>query len=269
MFKRIYIEISDYCNLKCSFCTSNRKNQNMLTIEQFKDILTKIKGFTKEIYFHVLGEPLIHPNIIEFINLANKDFEVCITTNGRLINIHEKLLDAKIKRMNISLNSSYDLPLTDKKEYFNNIFNFINSKKFLDNEIVFNLRYWAYDNIVNDEIIDILENRYNKKITKGINQSLSEKVVLTFDKEFVWPSLKNDFNTHMGTCLGGKTHIAILSNGDVCICCLDTNCDSKLGNIFEANLETIIKSDKFKDIIKNFNNNKLILDICKHCTYHK
>ncbi|MBO5712538.1 MAG: hypothetical protein J6R47_06830, partial [Acholeplasmatales bacterium] len=76
MLKRIYLEISDYCNLSCSFCTSSRKNKTMMSLDNFKLIVDKIKGYANELYLHVLWEPLIHPNIIEMIEYAKDRFNV-------------------------------------------------------------------------------------------------------------------------------------------------------------------------------------------------
>lgn len=272
MLKRIYLEISDYCNLNCKFCTSQRKNKTMLSLDNYKNIVNKINGHAKELYLHVLGEPLVHPYIFEMIDYAKDYFNVNITTNGRLIKkYNDKLLEAKISKMNISLNSSYDLNQNQLNDYLESITKFINDKQEIDDKIVFNLRLWAYD--LNDMhtkiIIDYLMNYYNINIENKNNIRLKPRIILTFEGSFEWPSLTNPYNTDRGTCLGLKTHVSILSNGDVGVCCLDTLCDSKLGNILESTFEEIISSDKAKEVLKGFNDNKLILDICKHCTYHK
>ena len=271
MLKRIYLEISDYCNLACKFCTSPRRNKTMLSLDDYKNIVNKINGHAKELYLHVLGEPLVHPYIFEMIDYAKNYFNVNITTNGRLIEKnHHKLLKAKISKMNISLNSSYDLDKDKLNSYLSSITSFIDDKQKHDESIVFNLRLWAYDlnNTHTKTIIEYLEDYYRIKIENKNNLRLRPKVILTFEDSFDWPSLANPYNTDKGTCLGLKTHISILSNGDVGVCCLDTLCDSKLGNIFDSSLDEILNSSKAKEILKGFNDNKLILDICKHCTFH-
>jgi radical SAM protein with 4Fe4S-binding SPASM domain len=172
--------------------------------------------------------------------------------------------------MNIILNSSYDLNNNDLNQYLSSITKFIDDKQLCDSNIIFNLRLWAYN--LNDEhtkyIIEYLESYYNIKIENKNNKRLKPKVILTFEDSFEWPNLNNPYNTDKGTCLGLKTHVSILSNGDVGVCCLDTLCDSKLGNILDSSFEEIINSSKAKEVLKVFNDNKLVLDICKHCTYH-
>ena len=63
MFKKIYLEITYNCNLVLSFCIGNKRNKKFIDIEQFNILLSKIEGFTKYVYFHVMGEPLLHPKI--------------------------------------------------------------------------------------------------------------------------------------------------------------------------------------------------------------
>ena len=57
-FKRIYIEITNQCNLKCSFCIQNQRKSKYLSINDFSYILDELRPFTDYIYLHVLGEPL-------------------------------------------------------------------------------------------------------------------------------------------------------------------------------------------------------------------
>ena len=103
-FKKIYLEITNACNLNCSFCIKNKRKVEYLTFDNYKLIVDKIKNYTKELYFHILGEPLLHPDIINFIEYANKKgLLVNITTNGYLIN-NLKNNDG-IHRLNISLHS--------------------------------------------------------------------------------------------------------------------------------------------------------------------
>ena len=80
-FKKIYIEITNSCNLSCSFCIKNKRKIRYMTREEFKTILLKIKDYTKYIYLHILGEPLMHPDINCFIDLASSlGFYINITT---------------------------------------------------------------------------------------------------------------------------------------------------------------------------------------------
>ena len=96
---------------------------------------------------------------------------------------------------------------------------------------------------------------------------LDNKVYLSLDSKFTWPSTENNYYNEIGTCLGGKKQLAILTDGTVSICCLDSEGKSNLGNIYTTSLEAILNTKKYKSTIKDFNNNKSYLEICKHCSY--
>ena len=99
MYKKIYLEITNNCNLSCPFCIKNERVKQFMTFDNFKVILEKIKPYTNYLYFHVLGEPLLHPKINEFIDYGSKLFNINITTNGYLI---DRIIDNKnIRQINI------------------------------------------------------------------------------------------------------------------------------------------------------------------------
>ena len=103
MYKKVYVEITNRCNLNCSFCNKNNRKKECISVDNFKIVLDKIKGYTKYIYLHVMGEPLLHPDVNKLIDIASNNYNVCITTNGYLI---DKIKDNKnIYQLNISLHS--------------------------------------------------------------------------------------------------------------------------------------------------------------------
>ena len=82
MYKKVYVEITNNCNLKCDFCIKNSRENKFMSLVDFNIILEKLETYTNYLYFHVLGEPLLHPKINEFINIASNKFNINITTNG-------------------------------------------------------------------------------------------------------------------------------------------------------------------------------------------
>lgn len=261
-FKRIYIEISNVCNLRCSFCRRDNREKRVMTSREFEEVIKKIDKYTDYIYLHVKGEPLIHPELDAILGISRKyNKKVCITTNGVLLKEKIDILKKydNIYQVNISLHSE-----NNKNNYLENIFEVI---KEIDSYI--SLRFWTLDDRKIDnrtrEILDKIKKRYGKEeITNGMK--LDNKVYLSLDEEFEWPSLDSDYESD-GYCLGGQMQIAILSDGTVSVCCLDSEGKSNLGNIFDDSLDNILNTEKYKRVVEEFRNNRCYLEICKHCSY--
>lgn len=260
MYKKIYIEITNSCNLKCKFCPQTNRKKEFMTPEQFEIIINKIKDYTKYIYLHVKGEPLIHPQLEELIKIANKNnINVNITTNARLLKDRINIINQnRIRQINISLHSFDNLE--EIKELLYTIDKI--------NNVYISLRLW--NNNDNKEIINIIENHYNCKIDHQKKENtIKENIFLSRDIEFDWPSLNIDILSKNGTCKGLKDQIGILVDGTVVSCCLDNNGDNNLGNIYNQELKDIIESEKYQSMLKGFNENKLVSPLCQRCGYIK
>ncbi len=251
--KKIYIEITNNCNLNCDFCIHNERKAKFMSMEEFKLILSKIKNHTKYIYLHVLGEPLLHPEINEFINEASKDFYVNITTNGYLIKVIEN--NKNIRQLNISLHSA----TINKESYLENIFNVVNKLK---KYTFINYRLWTNKDKV---ILDTLKRKYH--FQNPFSNRLDENIFIDLSSKFTWPDLENNISKKKGKCYAIKDHIAILVDGTVVPCCLDAKGVINLGNIFESNLNDILNSSKVLSMKKGFEENKLTEELCTHCGF--
>lgn len=269
-YKKIYIEITNSCNLNCSFCSKTNRKIKFMTIEQFEYILNEIKGKTKVIYLHVKGEPLLHPNLIELLNLAEKyNLKVHITTNGTLFpKIVDKLKDCKaIHKINFSLHSENNNP-----NYLNDIFE--NVEKLNEKTYVI-YRLWTLNNNELDEkstkIVEKLTEYYSlsketvEKLKTENNIKIKSTIYVDKDNEFEWPEI-ND-NKSCGYCHALKTHIAILSDGTVVPCCLDAEGIINLGNIYETSLDEIINSKRYQILKKSFQDRKPSEKLCQSCTF--
>ena len=261
-FKKIYIEITNNCNLNCDFCIKNKRKNKFIDIEEFKILLKKLEPYTDYLYFHVLGEPLLHPKINELINIASINFKINITTNGYLIN---RIKDNKnIRQLNISLHSFNDKYKIDLIKYLDNIFDTIDL--LIKNKTYISLRLWV-KNKYNNDIITYINKRYNINITNLDNYKINDYIFINNFHEFIWPDLNNNTYENIGTCYALKDHIGILVDGTIIPCCLDTLGIINLGNIYNDDLDSILKSDKVNNMLKNFKNNKKCEELCKHCKF--
>ena len=260
-FKKIYIETTNLCNLNCDFCIKNRRKKEIMTIQNFKIILSKIKNYTNYIYLHILGEPLLNPKLNEFILLAsNEGFNINITTNGYLI---DKIKDNKnIRQVNISLHSfdvKYNVEL---KKYLNNIFDSV--EELIKNDTYVSLRLWV-KNKYSEDIINEVNNYYKVNITK--NTKIKENLFFNFEKQFIWPDLNNSYYNESGKCYGLTDHIGILVDGTIVPCCLDTLGIINLVNIFKEEIDKILNKKTVIKMIEGFKNNKKEMELCKHCNF--
>ena len=264
-FKKIYIEITNACNLNCSFCIKNKRKINYMTIEDYKYIINKIKGYTKEIYLHVLGEPLLHPDIIKFIEYAsNEGLMVNITTNGYLIDNIEDV--DKLRRLNISLHSYNKNYKINIDKYLDNIFRIVDRIRI--NSFV-SLRLWV-GNRDTDYILNYINNRYNidiKKLEDNTKIKIGANLILDTFHEFIWPDLNNSYYSEIGTCKGLIDHIGILSDGTIIPCCLDTMGVINLGNIYQDEMDAVLEKDIVKEMIDGFKRGYKCQELCRKCCF--
>ena len=260
-FKKIYVEITNICNLKCPFCSVDNREKKEMTIEEFEQVLIKINDYTDYLYLHVKGEPLLHSNFAQILKLCKKyNKQVNITTNATLLKSKlNDILDSSVRQVNISLQSVIDIKLVEEIIKCVDILS--------QNNIKVQYRMWVETDKEN-EIVKLLENKYKVKIDYSRNNvKLGENIYFNIDKEFIWPSLDNDILFENGTCYGTRTHIGILSDGTVIPCCLDSKGIINLGNIFKCDMADIVNSKRFKEMKKNFQNNKLCEELCKKCGF--
>ena len=259
-FKNIYVEITKACNLKCAFCPSSSVNKHeFLSFDKFKHIIDEIKDYTDGIYLHILGEPLLHKEVFNFIEYASKYLKVSLTTNGHLIkNWYKELSNSSLYVLNISLQSIEKIE--DLDEYFIYLNKLITSRNSL---LPIHLRIW---------------NNKEEKHIKNLNKRLYELidyyhfldysfVNVSVADEFVWPSLDHNVNKLRTSCLGGKSQMGILLNGDVTICCLDYLGHTKIGNIYDNHFADLLNNELYNNVLKGWNDLNPYFSLCQKCTY--
>ncbi len=281
-FKRIYIEITNACNLDCSICPGTKRPKTFISPQSFELILKKIKPFTDHIYLHVLGEPLLHPDFPEILSLCEKNaLKVNISTNGVLIKKHENILltSKAIRQINFSIHCleiQQNSAIPDA--YLDNILSFIEKGRG-DRPIFFSIRIWNFKdkNNLNLELTKKLENSFSTpfKINDLIHDkhkiTLAPNVFLDIAKTFIWPEIREEkiHDDGRAFCRGLRDHCAILVDGSVVPCCLDKDAVIRLGNIFNSQLDIILNSERAKKIVEEFGKGKAEEKLCKSCEFRK
>ena len=274
MFKKIYIEITNVCNLKCKFCPETNRKKEHMTLGNFEEVIKKIRGYTNLVCLHVKGEPLLHNQLEDILKILEKyNLKANITTNGTLIKEKIGILknSKAVRQINFSLHSITQNKLFNE-QYLKDIFESVEKLE----DVIISYRLWNLKDIRknndNINIIKEIESYYNitnlkHQLVENEYLQLRKNIFINQDIEFTWPNIKNEEIIESGRCLALKEQIAILVDGTVVPCCLDNNGDIPLGNIFEETVEEILNKDKSIEIKKNFENNIITCKLCKTCGF--
>lgn len=285
-FKKFYIEITSVCNLACSFCPQTKRQANFIKIEDFTKILDEIKPHTDYIYFHVKGEPLLHPKIDQLLDLSHeRGFKVNITTNGTLLHKakHKIMMKPALRQLNFSLHS-FDghEGSTDKEGYVSSVLTF--AKEAVEkSDVLVSLRLWnlTEDNITNAErhrnrqILAWIEKEFDldykieEKVVPGSGVKIAKQIYLNQDHEFKWPDLKEEEDEGKGFCHGLRNQAGILVDGTVIPCCLDGEGVINLGNINQTPFSEIVESERANNLYNGFSRREVVEELCRKCGYRK
>ncbi|MCK5111334.1 MAG: radical SAM/SPASM domain-containing protein [Arcobacteraceae bacterium] len=277
-FNKVFIELTNICGLSCSFCPTKSLATTTMNLKFFEDILIQLRPFTKEIAYHVFGDPLTLSNLNKYLDISHKhNFKVHITTTGYYLNNFDLnlFLHPAIKQINFSLNSfnKNDIQIS-LQQYLKPMFDLCKLK--LDNKVhnFINFRLWNMNSQnseenFNNEIFELLEKQFNIDLSSSNNKDsirLENQIKLHFDSYFQWPSLESDHYSQ-GYCQGLSSHFGILSSGIVIPCCLDSEGKINLGNLHDNKLEDILSQERTKNIINGFKKDIAVEELCKKCSY--
>lgn len=270
MYSRAYVEITNICNMKCSFCHGTGRSARRMSLDEFKVILKKLQPHTHYIYYHLMGEPLTHPDLGLFLQTAaDMGFKSIITTNGTLLKQRgQVLIDQKVHKVSVSLHSFEGQDSYMHEKYLFEVAQFAKSANSQGMIVV--LRLWnnGYDGGKNAKTVAFLKGEIEGEWvenSKGLR--IRDKMFLEYGDRFGWPDKDAENFGDDVFCYGLRDHFGILSDGTVVPCCLDSDGCINLGNIFEENIEDILSSDRAKAMVKGFDGRKASEELCRRCAY--
>lgn len=285
-YKKIYVEITNVCNLACDFCPRTKRKQEFMSVAAFCKILDRIKPYTDYIYLHVKGEPLLHPELDKFLDISyEKGFKVNITTNGTLIHKVRDMLLSKpaLRQVNFSLHSfDGNEGGQSREDYIDDILEF--TKEVMKNSKLFiSLRLWnlSESNAVNmerarnNELLASIEKAFDLPykiveevvLHKGIK--IADRIYINQAQLFTWPDLKEEERHGRAFCYGLRNQAAVLVDGTVVPCCLDGEGIINLGNILETPFAEIAESKRAQDIVDGFTGKEAVEELCRKCGYRE
>lgn len=275
MYARVYVEITNICNRQCSFCPGTTRPPRRMSEEEFNTVLDRLEGVTEYIYYHVMGEPLTHPLLPDFIRRATaRGFRSAVTTNGTLLASRgRELIGAGVYKVNISVHSFEDgEDAAAHEKYLSDILDFADEASRAG--VLTVLRLWNLDadgqalGGDNDRTLASLRARFPEPWRHSARGArLRDKLHLEYGERFSWPDMQADDGGNSVFCYGLKDHFAILCDGRVVPCCLDREGAITLGNVFDPSLEEILSSPRAEAMRQGFACRRATEELCRRCGY--
>ena len=267
MIDRCYIEITNTCNLDCHFCPKHQRKRRQLSAEEFDLLTDKVRGKVCFLYFHLMGEPLLHPLLPQFITMAReKGFKTVLTSNGTLLHRAMNLLDTLPHKVQLSLHSHESNARGELSSYMEEVMNFATQAAAKGTCVV--LRLWNQggmdkeNELVMDYIAEYVPRPWKER-PDGFR--LCDNLYLEFDRKFEWPSANASPAKREVFCKALLKQIGVLSDGSLVPCCLDHNGDVALGNLFHQSLEEILSSPRAQAMIEGFQHHTATEALCQNC----
>lgn len=291
----VYIEITDVCNLRCSFCpcgkdahskASETASRTFMPSELFEKCLAgAVEIGAGNVFFHVLGEPTLHPGFGLYLKkVESTPLKVTLTTNGTTIARTGRsiLASSAVRQVNFSTHAYAELARETAEAHLQNVLDFCQMAQALRPDLYINLRLW---NVGAGEAA-----RWNNYMLARVNETFGTEVApghfcsrhksfnvtgrlyLHEDTRFEWPGLDernsaSSIEAVKGRCHALDTHVAILHDGRVVACCLDHSGQITLGKIQEQSLAEILESPFATQIREGFAKHELRHPFCQSCTY--
>ncbi len=274
MLKKAYIEITNICNLHCAFCPGTKRAPRTMTSGEFATVLDKLSGHAAYIYLHVMGEPLLHQQLSELLDIAaSRGRKICITTNGTLLwKQAETLLNAPaLYKVSVSLHSVEENggDPANARQYLETVWSFAVCAA--ARGVIVALRLWneGAADAGNGVILDFLREKTGSDDwpePRAHSFRLSKNLYLERENAFEWPDLEAN-ETHTEFCQALRGQIGVLADGTVVPCCLDHEGDLALGNLFSQELDEILCGERAKEMVCGFSRRKPSEELCRRCGY--
>ena len=269
--KKAYLEITNICNLSCSFCPGTKREKGFMSPEDFGFLAGRLRPYTEYLYLHLMGEPLLHPELEEILERGGElGFKIIITTNGTLLPRRGELLlsTPAVYKVNISLQSFEANPAGELENYVSSCAAFAKAAGEAGKLCV--LRLWNQGGLesLNGEIESLLPGSFPKPWTESRGSlRLADRVYLEPGERFDWPDMEARDRGESCFCYGLRDQVGVLWDGTVVPCCLDHQGDIPLGNLFRQELPEIMSTERARNIYSDFSQRRAVEPLCRRCGY--
>ncbi|HLD58416.1 MAG TPA: radical SAM protein [archaeon] len=267
------VEITNNCNFRCLMCPIDDMTRPVgyMKFETWKKIIDEIKGHTEAIAPFLFGEPLLHPQIIDFIKYAKENqIMVFIDTNGSMLNesMARGLFQAKTDKITICLDATtkevYEQIRRGGKyeETIKNINAALRIKKEIKAKTIIDLQFIVLRN--NEHQIEEFVKKWKKKVNRLNIKKFGNLGGQLKQEQYAW-EIKQFQELSLNPCDLLWRSMAIAWNGDVLLCCKDIH-GKTIGNVTNQSIAEIWNSKKMQTIRKEHlkGNRK---DLCGNCSH--
>ncbi|MFH1780762.1 MAG: radical SAM protein [Candidatus Nealsonbacteria bacterium] len=294
------IEVGNYCNLRCPTCPTpadkiNRKKE-LMSFENFKKVIDNIKDSIHVVLLYFTNEPLLNPDIVRMAAYAHKsNLDIEISTNAVLLNKEKTngLLESGLDRIILDLDGttkeSYEQFRVGAKfeSVLENISYFCRQKQFLKLKKPFIELQFVLNKLNQNEVEDV------KKIADDLRVdhlriasfSLGEHAYPEEERKRLTDKFFPDNSRYQGkirykkegeelkiknspsVCPLAKSHLVVLTDGNIAMCCYDFNGQYLYGDILSQKLKDVWFSQSVKNMRKSARGRKYPL--CKTCAIYQ
>jgi len=302
----VFLEVTNYCNFRWSFCPqgiSERPPEHMDT-ELAKDLIKQLyeAGYQNNLYFHILGEPLLHPDISEIVDFASERLPKSILfTNGSLLTSEniESVFEAQPHELMISMQmideETFDLRGSTMSwdRYLSGIRNAVQYKLTHNTPMLLRISVGMRkeDSIYpNDdyfprvseaslrsnmlELFSLIPSIDPDSVQKILDSTdipfggwleLASGVYVSIKPMGNWRRIYRDERVNKGYCpLVGK-ELGILSNGNIVFCHLDYDGKTTFANARDGELRNILENSGIQQEIARFRKDGIVPGGCQYC----
>lgn len=281
-FDKVHVEISNICNLQCSFCPEVLRPKKLMSLDLFREVIRQVAPLAEQVAFHLMGDPLVHPHLSELVEICHEEkVRIFFVTNGLLLREKQAdlLLHPAFRQVCFSLHSFHDnFGDQDPTPYLKRIFAYSEKAFEARPDLYINYRLWNLEDprgtgAKNQDMLRRITDHFGTPVNANRDariqksQRLKNRLYLHFDTEFTWPSLEHPVRSERGTCHGLSTHFGVHVDGTLVPCCLDKEAAIPLGNIIQQSALEILDAPRAQAMRKGFREGRLVEDLCRRCHY--
>jgi len=290
-FQSVHLELTTACNFRCPFCplVELQRPQAKLPLELAESVLKQCAEdhLTDHAHFHVMGEALLHPQLMDILALCNNlGIKATVVTNGALYREDKyRALYTRLDTLQISYRTVDDMETqtVQKKlthaEYLDKILECMQLRAAMpESRTRIRVNLFINDKTVPsiNQLCHLLSQRMgtNGELSRivesgipGQHETFSVLPWLSFmcDKQLDWRKTGKHYPSHFGNCSEFEIGFAVLASGEVTACCWDAHGGTAMGNVANARLKDILYSEKAEAFRRSFRRHVCPTETCRNC----